>query len=167
MVISKTLINDVVKLVDGYNDEELDELVEKVKKERERIRKKNEDPLSAQELADEIFKICPDCNFIPLAIETTCECTYTTSIDVEEIDDYLSEEEKRLKKNKGFILPHQNDDMKIGDWKKIPELRTRLAKKIGLRYNEENGDYCGLFHLSVCGWVKEMGKHEWFYDING
>ena len=166
--IKKELVSAVAAYVSEYTDEELDEIVAKVKKLREKERKKNEDPLSAEELAAEVFKLCPDCTFIPLCVAWDNEDNHEYSIEQENLQEMIYDDEyivRKLKKD-GYILPHTEDSMTFGDWKKVVEYMGRLAKKLGLKNESVDGDYCEGYYVSLCGYLKNTGGPSWFYDIN-
>lgn len=133
---------------------------------QEGIRKKNKDRI--KEVADEIFKLCPVCNFIPVAVETESEMDFTTEVDFDRIwevcCDYICDEEDN---DYGLVMPYQTDDMTFGDWKKVDKLWKELINLAGYKYSlTHDGDYCEFYHVNVIGYSKKKKKIEEHYDIN-
>ena len=133
---------------------------------QEGIRKKNKDRI--KEVADEIFKLCPVCNFIPVAVETESEMDFTTEIDFDRIwevcCDYICDEEDN---DYGLVMPYQTDDMTFGDWKKVDKLWKELINLAGYKYSlTHDGDYCEFYHVNVIWYSKKKKKIEEHYDIN-
>ena len=161
---------DLVKDYEGDPNELLKDVTRKVmiyqSKEQEALRKKNKEELN--KTAEEIFKLCPDCNFIPVAIESGSEDVFTTSPNLEDIWEscynYLIDPEEN---DYELIMPHQTDEMTFGDWKKINELWEKMIMHAGYKYHTDNdGDYCEFYHLSVHGFSKKAKKIVDYYDIN-
>lgn len=133
---------------------------------QEGVRKKNADEI--KDVANEIFALCPTCNFIPVAIETDSYNDFETIVDFDTIwercCDYICDEEDN---DYGLVMPYQHDDMTFGDWKKVEKLWKKLIKLSGYKYSmSHDGDYCEDYHISVDGYSKKKKKIECFYDIN-
>ena len=128
--------------------------------------KKNKDRI--KEVADEIFKLCPVCNFIPVAVETQSEADFETHVDFDRIWEcccnYLCDEEEN---DYELIMPYQMDEMTFGDWKKVEKLWQELIKLAGYKYSmSHDGDYCEYYHINAIGYLKKSKKIEEYCDIN-
>ena len=163
-------IFDLLKDYEGCATDILDSVASKIddyqREIQEGIRKKNADKI--KEVADEIFKLCPVCNFIPVAIETDSYNDFETIVDFDTIwercCDYLCDEEDN---DCEIVMPYQDDDMTFGDWKKVEKLWKELIQLAGYKYSiSHDGDYCEEYHLSVNGYSKKKKKIECHYDIN-
>lgn len=163
-------IFDLLKDYEGNATDILDSVAVKVeiyqKEVQEGIRKKNADRI--KEVADEIFGLCPTCNFIPVAVETDSYNDFTTEVDLDRIweccDRYLCDEEDN---EYGLVMPYQHDEMTFGDWKKVEKLWKEIIKLAGFKYSvSHDGDYCEDYHVSVDGYSKKKKKIECFYDVN-
>ena len=161
---------DLVKDYEGDVNELLRSATRKVlfyqEEEQQALREKNKDELNR--VANEIFELCPVCNFIPVAIETQCEDVFETEIDFERIwescyDYLLDKDDNKL----GWVMPYQDDDMTLGNWKKVAKLWKEAIALAGFKHQTSNdGDYCEFYHLSVNGFCKKTRKIEWAGDIN-
>ena len=122
-----------------------------------------EKEIEFKKLAEEIFNLCPKCNCIPLAVETTSGSKWITETNADEIYNYC---EKYMGENSEYVMPFQDDDMKIGDWKKICKNWDKICESSGFKYAVDEGDYCEFFHLSVYAYLKETENIHYIPDVN-
>ena len=167
------LIEKVFDLVKDYEGDPVD-LLESVTRKvlkyqreiQEGLLKKNIEKI--KELADEIFELCPVCNFIPVVVQTDSGNDFVTNPDFdtiwEECCEYLCDEEDN---DYELVMPYQHDDITFGDWKRVIEKWKEIVKLAGYKYKcEHDGDYCEDYHVSVEGFTKKKRKIEEFCDIN-
>ena len=130
------------------------------------IREKNEEEI--KKLANEIFEICPDANYIPLAVETDSENNFVTHVDFDEIWEYCCDYLTEMDANEYDLeMPSQHDYMTFGGWKDLMEKWKKMIELSGYKYSvSHDGDYCEFFHITTIGFHKESQKIEEFYDIN-
>lgn len=161
---------DLVKDYEGDPNKLLKSVTSKVmayqSEEQQALREKNKDEL--KKVAEEIFKLCPDCNLIPVAVETGSEDVFTTYTSLEDIWEtcsyYLMDPEDN---HYEIAMPHQTDDMTFGTWKKINELWDKMIMLAGYKYGTSNdGDYCNFYHVCVYGFSKRTKMIEEYDDVN-
>jgi hypothetical protein len=130
------------------------------------IRKKNAEEL--KKLAKEIFEICADANYIPVAIETDSEKDFVVQVEFAQIwdycCDYLAEKDEN---DYGLEMPTQKDYMTFGGWKDLKDKWKKMIELAGYKHSvSHDGDYCYDFHLGVIGFHRESETIEEYYDIN-
>jgi len=113
---------------------------------------------------DEIFKLCPKCNFIPLVYEYNDYSNLKKSKSFDNLTEFISEE---LLKSTHYIPPYEEDDMKIRDVKKMYKLWKEAVDKCWIQEGVEV-DYCDYTEetfYSVYGYSKATDKIE-YVEIN-
>ena len=148
----------ILKYIDEVNAEEMNN--SKIKESEI-----NNCPQTMEEYAQEIFRMCPICNCIPLCCEIEVETSFDRVVAPHEIYDTLqfdlSDEEGDLR------MPYQYDNITFGDWEKIWNYWVQMIKMS--KYEKEHeklDDYCEFTHVSIQAFSKKTNKIEYFEDIN-
>lgn len=168
----KEIVDKIYDIIMNYefgDGENLDDIFDEVREKYEESidvltpEEVTEKEIEFKKLAEEIFNLCPKCNCIPLAVETTSGSKWITETNPDTVYNYCSD---YMDENSDYVMPFQDDDMKFGDWKKISKDWDKMCELSGIKADVDEGDYCEFFHLSVYVYSKETNKIEYIPDIN-
>ena len=150
----------VIFLGPDTSQQEAQETLNEITKEvLETYSKNKRDVTPIKEIAEEIFKLCPKCNFIPLAYDYNDGTTLVTDKDFEELYDIAND---NLPTN-DYCIPFEDDDMKLGDIKKMWVLFDKIIKNCYIRECKLPNycDYSEYTYYGVWGYNKKSKQIEY------
>lgn len=131
-------ITDIENILEQYNNEELELILKKIKKNRDDLKVKG-DLESISSYAERIFELCPECNCIPVAIEYVEGNCY--SIETE-LNDILKNIGEQYSFNEGkYIIPYTSEDMTFGDWEKLLKIWKIMIRFSSVKEGRRRGEY--------------------------
>lgn len=132
------------------------------------IEKIAKDPLDItpiKPIVDKIFSLCPKCNFIPLAYDFNDYSNLKTEKDFDEITDFITE---IISENTDYIVPFEDDDMKVSEVKEMWKLWEDAVKKCYIPVGTDI-DACDCIestYYSVYGYDRKTEKITYLSEIN-
>ena len=159
----RSAISEIETILEQYNNEEVDLIQKKIKKNREELKLKGDGEL-IKTYADRIFELCPECNCIPVAVEFVERNCYSSEIELNsilgEIEGFVSYE------NEKFIVPHTTENMTFGDWEKILKIWKILLRFSGMNEETTKGEYSEYRYLNLYVYSKESETIEKISGLN-
>lgn len=117
-----------------------------------------------KKLIDRVFELCPECNFIPFAYTYNDYTDLSTEKDFDELyrlcEDYLVD--------KGYVLPDENEDMKIKEAKELYSILEQIVNDNNVQEGIDKGvcDYTENTFYSVYGYDRNKCEVVELCDIN-
>lgn len=159
----RNAVSEIETILELYNNEELDLILKKIRKNREDLKIKG-DSESIKTYADRIFELCPECNCIPICVEFVEKSYYTTEVNLESI---LEEVREMISFNDGkYIIPHTTEEMTFGDWEKILKIWKILLRFCGLKNEVKSGELNDYRFSNLFVYCKETGNIEKIEGLN-
>lgn len=159
------VIKDFLELANGMDKKQFQELTDEIFKEGLKRLLDNKEPKDVtpiRPILDKIFELCPSCTFVPLAYSYNDYADIITEKDWDELVELSEEyyEEERI--------PHQSDDMTIGNAKELYRLWEEASKKCNIQEGTDRnvGDYTENRYYDIIGYDKEKDEIVTHYDIN-
>ena len=159
----RNAISEIETILELYNNEELELILKKIKKNRDDLKIKGDSEL-IKTYADRIFELCPECNCIPLSVEFVERNCYSSEVN---LDSILGEIKETISLNEGkYVLPHTSEDMTFGDWEKIIKIWKILLRFSGLKDETRKGEYSEYRYFNLYVYSKETEKIELVTELN-
>ena len=159
----RNALYEIETILELYNNEELDLILKKIKKNREDLKIKG-DSESLKTYADRIFELCPGCNCIPIGVEFVEKNYYTMEVNLEsileEVGEVISFEDEK------YIVPHTTEEMTFGDWERILKIWKILLRFCGLKNGMNKGDISDYRYSNIYVYSKDTEKIEKIEGLN-